>query len=124
MHKLLVTCAKAPIESFDICVDPEEYSDPPPHNCPTMPQIINLQIPTKIGASYSSFGVLLLNDETGNIVHGIEKEKGRNPEEINQEILQRWLGGEGKQPVTWEILIQVLNDSRLSQLAADIQSVL
>ena len=39
------------------------------------------------------------------------------------EILKEWLNGSGKQPVTWEILIETLDDCNLVTLAEDIKAV-
>ena len=44
-------------------------------------------------------------------------------EQINTEILQEWLTGRGKQPVTWATLIEVLRDIKLSALASEIEAV-
>ena len=39
---------------------------------------------------------------------------------ITIEILREWLGGRGKQPVTWWTFIEVLKDAGFSELAKDI----
>ena len=44
-------------------------------------------------------------------------------EEVNTEILQEWLTGRGKQPVTWATLVEVLHDIELATLASDIETV-
>ena len=44
-------------------------------------------------------------------------------ERINKEILERWLVGTGKKPVTWTTLVEVLRDIELSILADDIEAV-
>ena len=44
-------------------------------------------------------------------------------EEINTEILQEWLTGRGKQPVTWATLVEVLREIELTTLASDIEVV-
>ena len=46
-----------------------------------------------------------------------------NAEQINTEILQEWLTGRGKKPVTWTTLVEVLRDIELSTLAGDIEAV-
>ena len=46
----------------------------------------------------------------------------KNAERINTEILQEWLTGRGKQPVTWATLVDVLRDTELSALARDIEA--
>ena len=42
-------------------------------------------------------------------------------EQINTEVLQQWITGRGKQPVTWKTLAQVLKDLDLSRLAGEIE---
>ena len=44
-------------------------------------------------------------------------------EQINTEILQDWLAGKCKQPVTWATLVGVLCDIELSTLAGQIKAV-
>ena len=44
-------------------------------------------------------------------------------ERINTEILQEWLTGRGKQPVTWATLTDILRDIELSTLAGEIKAV-
>ena len=43
-------------------------------------------------------------------------------EQINIEILQLWLDGEGR-AVSWRTLVEVLNDIRLGKLATEIAEV-
>ena len=69
------------------------------------------------------FGALLLDDSTGTRVKNLEHQQQRNAERINQEILQEWLTGSGKNPVTWETLVEVIRDIELSTLADDIAAV-
>ena len=44
--------------------------------------------------------------------------------EINMAILKKWLRGEGKQPVTWGTLVQVLKDSDLKSVAKEIEAAI
>ena len=46
-----------------------------------------------------------------------------NAEEINKEVLEQWIGGRGKHPVTWKTLTQVLHDIGLNTLASEIEAV-
>ena len=39
------------------------------------------------------------------------------------EVLQQWITGRGKHPVTWKTLIEVLRDIELSALAGEIEAV-
>ena len=69
------------------------------------------------------FGAVLLDESTGARVRSLEHQHQRNAERINQEILQEWLAGSGKQPVSWATLVEVLRDIELSTLADDIAAV-
>ena len=46
----------------------------------------------------------------------------RDAEQINLEVLQEWVEGRGKQPVTWDTLVSVLRDTQLTELAIEIAS--
>ena len=53
----------------------------------------------------------------------MEHKHQRDAEQINTEILEEWVNGRGRQPVSWEILTEVLRDVKLGQLASDIEAV-
>jgi len=46
------------------------------------------------------FGILLLEDENGARIQSIIHEYSGNPEEISMEVLQEWITGRGKLPVS------------------------
>ena len=71
----------------------------------------------QIGRYYSTLGPLLLKDITGAITAAIVSQYQLNADAINQAILTRWLVGQGKQPVSWSTLIDVLKDTGLSEMA-------
>ena len=77
----------------------------------------------RIGVSYYEFGVLLLEDDDGDLIAAIEKEQGKSSANINREVFRLWLKGKGRQPVTWATLVAVLQDIGLVKLAKDIQAV-
>ena len=77
----------------------------------------------KIGADYTMFGVLLLDDDTGEQITAIENEYKCNADRINFRVLQLWVQGKGKQPVTWATLVTVLQDIGLVKLANDIEAI-
>ena len=72
-----------------------------------------------------TFGILLLDveDPNGMRIRNMERKHMKNPEQINMEVLQEWLKGAGKQPVTWDTLIDVLRDTKLTRLASEIAAV-
>ena len=83
-----------------------------------------INIPEEISTNYKKFGTFLLKDDNGTIVSGIERAKMYNAEEINQAILEKWIGGKGRQPVTWDTLVKSFRDIDLAVLADDIEIVL
>ena len=98
---------------------------------PTLPQLINFEtrsgginITESIGLHYKQLGPLLLQDNDGTITETIERECFYKVKEINQEILQRWIQGKGRQPLQWSTLIDVLKKIELSPLAKKIADCL
>ena len=82
-----------------------------------------INFPREIGTKYFQFGILLLDDPNGARVRNMEHKHSRDAERINEEILQEWTSGKGKQPANWETLIEVLRDIELHILASDIKAV-
>lgn len=80
----------------------------------------SVNIITQIGANYARFGILLLNDEMGTKLTAITIKHKNDAKQINMEILLEWLQGRGKIPVTWQTLVEVLQDTGLAKLAKDI----
>ena len=56
-------------------------------------------------------------------VNSIAHKHKNDAEQINGEIIQRWIAGRGKCPVTWGTLTEVLRDSELTILAGEIEAV-
>ena len=97
------------------------------HDPPSLQELITfrgrertINIPQEIGVHYVTFGTLLL--ENYKRVQAIEREHTKNAERINMEILQEWVEGRGKQPVTWDTLVDILRDTQLTELAIEIAS--
>ena len=82
-----------------------------------------MNIPVEISTKYVQFGTFLLDDRNGSRIKIMARKHHYDAEEINTEILQEWLTGKGKQPVTWTTLIEVLRDIELSSLAGEIEAV-
>ena len=82
-----------------------------------------INIPQQIGTNFMKFGILLLEDETGSRIQSIIHECRDNAEQVNMKVLQEWIAGRGKLPVSWDTLIEVLQDIDLSTLADDIAAV-
>ena len=99
---------------------------------PTLPELLNFKtssgstvdVVQQIGTHYSKLGPLLLNDDTGAVTSAIVSQYQRDAVAINQEILTRWLQGQGKKPVSWSTLTDVLKEVGLSELSQMIQDSL
>ena len=83
----------------------------------------SIDIAEEIATDYKHFGTLLLNDDGGSKVSIIEMKHG-DPVDITVEILEQWLQGKGRMPVTWKTLVKCLQESKLHVLANSIQSSL
>ena len=98
---------------------------------PTLPELLRftctdgkmINIPVEIATKYVQFGTFLLNDRNGSRVKIMAHKHLNDAEQINIEILQEWLTGRGKQPVTWATLVDVLHNIELSTLASEIEAV-
>ena len=88
---------------------------------PSLPELLCLKVPQEVGANYSTFGIILLNDKTGSRVNAIDDECRGKSDRIILRILQEWLEGKGL-PVTWESLVKTLRNIDLSVLADQIQA--
>ena len=93
-----------------------------PAGCSRIDQDHCINIPASIGQKYRQFGILLLVDDTGQIVESIVHEHQRDAELINLKILQKWINGVG-QPVSWDMLAQVLKDIQLNELAQRVMPI-
>ena len=70
-----------------------------------------------------NFGILLLEDENGARTQSIIHECRDNSEQITMKVLQEWIAGRGKLPVSWDTLIKVLRDIDFGPLADDIAAM-
>ena len=80
-----------------------------------------VNIAQEVGVKYQTFAAQLLEDPTGAKVNSMEHKHGRDSLRINTEVLQEWLRGQGRRPVSWRTLIEVLRDIQLRTLAGDIE---
>ena len=97
---------------------------------PTLPELLKfpckercINVPEEIGSEYTSFGILLLEDDNGSRIRDIANKHRDDGKKIAIEILQEWLVGKGRQPVTWQTLVEVLKDAGFSELAKDIKLI-
>ena len=87
---------------------------------PSLPKLLELDVPEHVGVLYRKFGTFLLNDFTGSLIDAIENDCLGKSHRITVKILQDWLVGKGEAP-TWQTLVQTLNRCKLSVLANQIQ---
>jgi len=101
-----------------------------PGDRPTLPELIRfrgrrgrINIPQQISTNYFNFGILLLEDKDGARIRSVIHKCRENSEQINIKVLEEWIAGRGKYPVSWDTLIEVLQDIGLGALASDIAAV-
>jgi len=82
-----------------------------------------INISQEIGTKYITFGILLLEERTGERVSAIALKHMYDSEQTSFEILQEWIAGRGRHPVTWDTLIEVLHDIELRTLAREVEDV-
>eukprot|EP00731_Ephydatia_muelleri_P005504 Em0002g1680a len=85
-------------------------------------RVATINVIQRIGVNYSTFGIFLLNDDNGTLVDALKSQHLLNAENITTAILQRWLEGKGKTPVSWATLIGALRQATLNTLADQIEA--
>ena len=90
---------------------------------PTLPELLDLEIPLRVGDQYELFGTFLLNDKTGDKMAIIKDRCHCNPEKITFNILRDWVRGCGI-TVSWESLVETLRKCKLSMFADEIETSL
>ena len=100
------------------------FSDEPPNlvallRFPTSEGYINLT--EQVGDKFKTFGTLLLKDESGAIMSGLEHTYNGRVVDITHAVFTKWITS-GCTPVTWENLLTTLRSSGLAKLAVLIES--
>ena len=90
---------------------------------PTMPQLIDIDLPSRVGEKFNVFGTLLLQDDYCNKMENITEGCRGKPERITIAVLSEWLQGKGVE-VSWESLIATLRKSKLELMADQVQMAL
>ena len=75
----------------------------------------------RIRVKYRHLGIILLNDENGDIVDGIEADCRHELKIIVTSILKQWLQGNGRLQISWGTLVTTLRMIELNALAGDIE---
>ena len=90
------------------------------NSTPTLPQLMRLQIPERVGVYYRKFGTLILNDGDGSQVDIIKEDCKHQTESTVTSILQKWIR-QKPTSVTWDNLMQTLRETELNALAEDVR---
>ena len=69
-------------------------------------------------------GTILLDDKDGTAVPHIAYQHGNNIDDINMDILGRWIRGEGIPDRTWQGLLGVLKVAHCIKLAESVEEAL
>ena len=80
-----------------------------------------LDIPKAIGEKYSELGCHLLEEEK-RVIDIVATEHQHDAYKINKDILQKWLDGKGKKPISQCTLTKVLRKIELTELACKIDA--
>ena len=64
----------------------------------------------------------LLDDDNCDIVEGLEEKYHHDPVNIVTAVYKMWISGTGRQPTTWQTLLDVLRDIKLDSIADDIEA--
>ena len=86
----------------------------------TLPELLKLKLPVKLGANFHNFGIFLLDDTIGTRVRAMELKHRGDGEAIVRDILCQWLEGRGIS-VSWSSLITTLKEIDQNVLARDIE---
>eukprot|EP00731_Ephydatia_muelleri_P033539 Em0032g1a len=73
---------------------------------------------------YTKLAMYLLNDDNCDIVDSLKEKCRGDPVEIVTAVYKKWINGAGRQPVTWQTLLDVLREIEQNSLAEDIETVL
>ena len=82
-----------------------------------------MRIIKSIAAKWKVVGIHLNFDPTGTTIDLIGARHPSDPEVCCTEMMQKWLGGRGRQPANWATLVRVLRDAEFSVLAGDVEQV-
>ena len=80
-------------------------------------------MPLRVRDKYRTFGIILLQDDTGEKMAIIDNDCRGKAEEMTLAVLGKWVRG-GGMSVTWESLITALRKCELLLLADQIETAL
>lgn len=83
-----------------------------------------INILEKVGEEFIRFGTHLLLDEEGTTMATIKSDCLGRAADIKMEIIRRWRRGQGKSPISWATLIDVLKICKFNALAIEVEEAL
>lgn len=103
------------------------HTDPLTHE-PTISELMLLRSPygkelsiiKQIAADWLTIGHLIMTEATTKVI----SKTYHDSNDCCTEMMTRWLGGKGRQPVTWATLINVLKETKFSVLGHDLEIIL
>ena len=82
----------------------------------------SFSIAKEVGDKYRKFSVFLLEDGNAAVVKSLAVKCNNDPERINEEILDRWVTGQGGE-LSWGNMVRVLTTIGLKTLAEEMEEV-
>ena len=73
----------------------------------TLPLLLEMDLPSRVGDCFNEFGTLLLCDKYGNKMSNISEDCQGRPVRMTTEVLKEWLRGKVVE-VSWESFISTL----------------
>ena len=81
-----------------------------------------IKIIHSLAPHWNLFGVLLEFDHNGTQVETIDKKHRGDPVACCQAMFQHWLSGNGRKPLSWRTLIELLEDADQEVLAGEVRN--
>ena len=83
-----------------------------------------IKIIKRLAPSWSTVGILLAFDDEGTQVETIDKKHRGDPVACCQAMFQHWLSGNGRKPLSWRTVIELLEDADQEVLAGEVRNAL
>ena len=83
-----------------------------------------INIIQQVAPNWMEFATILDFDTNGNTMQVIAQRCRSDPESCCREMMQTWLRGKGRQPATFELLMEILKECDLIVLAEQIEDAI
>ena len=78
----------------------------------------------QVAPQWQDFATNLDFDPNGNTMKVIDRKHHGDPEDCCREMMQTWLKGKGRQPATFELLMEILKECDLIVLAEQVEDAI